>query len=57
VDRLAQLVVLLGEDEVLAAGGEVGLEQGVGGGHERTVARALGEVNSGTSYFLHGADR
>ena len=29
-DRLAQLLVLVGEDEVLAAGGEVGLEDVVG---------------------------
>ena len=28
-DRLAQLLVLVGEDEVLALGGEVGLEDGL----------------------------
>ena len=33
-DRLAQLLVLVGEDEVLARGVEVGLEYGLGGGHE-----------------------
>ena len=34
-DRLAQLLVLVGEDEVLALGGEVGLEDVGGGGHAR----------------------
>ena len=32
-DRLAQLFVLVGEDEVLALGAEVGLEHVCGGGH------------------------
>src|SRR5919202_2546925 len=32
-DRLAQLLVLLGEDEVAALGAEVGLDDGLGGGH------------------------
>ena len=50
-DRLAQLLVLVGEDEVLAAGAEVGLEDAVGGGHERTVTAMPSKVNSGTSYF------
>ena len=61
-DRLAQLLVLVGEDEVLALGGEVWLED-VGGGHGgclsssgTAAARKLSErgskVNSRTSYFL-----
>ena len=33
-DRLAQRLVLVGEDEVLALGGEVGLVDGLGGAHE-----------------------
>jgi hypothetical protein len=33
-DRLAQRLMLVGEDEVLAPGGEVGLQDGVGGAHE-----------------------
>jgi hypothetical protein len=33
-DRLAQRLVLVGEDEVLALGGEVGLMDGLGGAHE-----------------------
>jgi hypothetical protein len=32
-DRLAQLLVLVGEDEVLALGGEVGLQDVCGGAH------------------------
>ena len=40
-DRLAQLLVLVGEDEVLALRGEVGLEGGLGGGHG---ADAIGAV-------------
>ena len=36
VDRLAELVVLVGEDEVLARAGVVGL-QDIGGGHAGTV--------------------
>jgi hypothetical protein len=50
-DRLAQLVVLLGEDEVLAPGDVVGLEDGVGGGHAAKLQHAPAKVNSGTSYF------
>lgn len=38
-DRLAQLLVLVVEDEVAALGAEVGLLDGVGGGHSRTVPR------------------
>ena len=48
-DRFAQLLVLVGEDEVLALGGEVGLED-VGGGH----SRFLRKVDSRTSYLLLG---
>jgi hypothetical protein len=36
-DRLAQRLVLLGEDEVAATGGVIGLED-VCCGHERTLA-------------------
>ncbi len=50
-DRLAQLVVLLAEDEVLAAAGVIGLEQRVGGGHGGKLAEPRGKVNSDTSYF------
>ena len=39
-DRVAQLLVLVGEDEVLALGGEVGLEYVGGGGHAGTVPAA-----------------
>src|SRR5687767_12270294 len=47
-DRLAEPVVLLGEDEVLLGGGEVGLEN-VGSGH---TAEAIDwKVGSATSYF------
>jgi hypothetical protein len=51
-DGLPQLLVLVGEDEVTALGGEVRL-QGLGGGraHVRTVSRRGRKVNSGTSYF------
>ena len=39
-DRLAQLLVLVGEDEVLAPGGEVGLQDVLrSGGHARTLPR------------------
>ena len=34
-DRLAQLFVLVGEDEVLAVGAEVGLDDALGGGGHR----------------------
>ena len=44
VDRLAQLVVLVGEDEVLARAGVVGL-QDIGGGHGGTVPRRAGTRN------------
>ena len=44
-DRVTELLVLLGEDEVLALGGEVGLENVGGGGHEL-------HANSKTFYFL-----
>ena len=51
-DRLAQLVVLLGEDEVLAAGLVVGLENVVGGRHAAQASGARpAKVNSRTSYF------
>ena len=43
-DRLAQLLVLVGEDEVLALGAEVGLEDVLrGGGHARTRSAAARE--------------
>ena len=48
-DRLAQLLVLVGEDEVLALGGEVGLER-----RRRWPWLILPEVNSRTSYFHCG---
>jgi hypothetical protein len=32
----------------------IGLEQGVGSGHERKLSRGAAKVNSGTSYFLLG---
>jgi hypothetical protein len=38
VDRVAELVVLVREDEVLAAGAMVGLEERVSGGHGPTLA-------------------
>src|SRR5947209_3962510 len=44
-DRLAKLLVLVGEDEVLALGGEVGLENVGGGCH-------VADANSKTFYFL-----
>ena len=59
-DRLAQLLVLVGEDEVLALGGEVGFEY-VGGGHaglllvsgrRGKLPAGLAKVNSRASYFL-----
>src|SRR6202042_1602956 len=41
-DRLAELFVLVGEDEVLALGLEVGLQHALGGGHgwRRLLVRA-----------------
>ena len=63
-DRLPQLLVLVGEDEVLALGREVGLED-VGGGHagappgigaSRTLAAVGAKVNSRASYFSLGWD-
>ena len=67
-ERLAQLLVLVVEDEVALARAEVRL-QDVGGGHRtgtpsqghgagRTLARHSRKVNSRTSYYLHaiGAD-
>ena len=53
-DRLTQLVVLLGEDEVLAAGAVVGLEHRLGSGHASTLTERRAKVNSGTSYFPLG---
>src|SRR6202042_3285412 len=61
-DRVAQLLVLVGEDEVLALAGVVGFED-VGGGHAGwdlsdrgaapgTLAAARREVNSRASYSL-----
>ena len=64
-DRLAQLFVLVGEDEVLALRLEVGLEDADvgGGGHDgrgllgldrtgrRTLAQRVAKVNSRASYF------
>src|SRR5258707_10625315 len=44
-DRVAKLLVLVGEDEVLALCGEVGLENVGGGGHAV-------DANSKTFYFL-----
>ena len=41
-DRLAQLVVLLGEDEVLALGAVVGLQDVCGGGHASSVSSCAG---------------
>src|SRR6185312_3562360 len=66
-DRLAQLLVLVGEDEVLALAGVVGFED-VGGGHAGwtsqidgtagwTVAGSNQKVNSRASYFLLGFRR
>jgi hypothetical protein len=43
--------VLVGEDEMPAPGGVVGLAYVVGRGHDRTLPRAGREVNSETSYF------
>ena len=52
-DRLTQLLVLVGEDEVLALGGEVWLEDVGGCAHAaRTVPAGPRKVNSRTSYFL-----
>ncbi len=61
-DRLAQLLVLVGEDEVLLLRGEVGLDDRRGGGHgvvgslvcrwgRRTVPKTAEKVNSRTSHF------
>ena len=47
-DRLAQLLVLVGEDEVLAPGAEVGLED-VGGGGRESTARAATEDSDGAT--------
>ena len=41
-DRLAQAVVILGEDEVLALGAEVGLQDVCGGGHALCVSSCAG---------------
>ena len=51
VDRLAELVVLVGEDEVLARAGVVGLQDIGCGGHGGTVPAGTAKVNSGTSHF------
>src|SRR3954453_17739840 len=49
-DRLAQLLVLVAEDEVPALGGVVGSGD-PGGGHAGKVVQGRAEVNSRTSYF------
>ena len=57
--RLAQLLVLVGEDEVLARSAVVGLDDGLGSsGHCVSLGRSLawaegpgGKVDSNTSYF------
>jgi len=42
-DRLAQRLVLVGEDEVLALGAELGLYDGVGGGDGVSLVTTAGE--------------
>ena len=56
-DRLAQAVVLLGEDEVLLLRLEVGLQDLLGGGHVTASPprSTTGRVNSSASYLLRWA--